>query len=61
MNATARETSDRYERVDSNVLRMKPIGSRTRPRILTPFGRVVVLTAVLFLASCALGIYSLLK
>lgn len=62
MSATARaETSDRYEKIDENVFRLKPIGQRPRRRILTTFGRLFVLAIVAIFIVCGLFLYETLK
>lgn len=53
MNATVRDTSNRYEKVDENVFRMKPLGKKPRGKILTEFGWVVLL---LLAAGFCLGV-----
>jgi hypothetical protein len=60
MNATARETSDRYEKVHGNVLRMKPIG-RYRRRVLTPYGKFVVACVGILLVFTISLAYHMLK
>jgi hypothetical protein len=53
MNAT--ETTSEHERI------MKPLGRHPRRRILTSFGRFVVLSAVLLVAISCLCLFALLK
>lgn len=48
-------------KVDTHEFHMKPIGQRPRPRILTTFGRVVVIVGVFFALSCAVLAWRLLK
>lgn len=40
---------------------MKPIGQRSRPRILTNFGRLAVVAAVVLALCVATSMYRLLK
>lgn len=42
MRATAGVDSSRYEKIDENVFRMRPISDRPKRRVLTNFGRVVM-------------------
>lgn len=46
MNATARDTSNRYEKVDENVFRMRPLGKKPKGKVLTEFGWIVLLCTV---------------
>lgn len=41
--ATQADISDRYEKVEENVFRMKPIGRRPSAKVLTPLGKTVVI------------------
>jgi hypothetical protein len=50
MQTARADTSDRYEKIDENVLRLKPIGRRPRRRILTPFGRKVIFGMAIVMA-----------
>jgi hypothetical protein len=61
MQASAQDADLYYEQVDTNVFRMKPIAPRPRPRILTTFGRIVVVLAVLFALTCLVAAWHLLK
>lgn len=61
MSATARDTSNRYEKVDGNVLRMKPLGRRPKGRILTELGWAVIVGVVVLLSLGALVVDRLLK
>lgn len=60
MNAQRADTSDRYEKVDGNVFRLKSIGRRPRRKILTPFGQKVFLWSGAAIAAFVL-LYVFLK
>lgn len=60
MRPARAESSDRYEKVEENVFRMKPLGAKPRRRILTPFGQGVLFTSIFFIVVVAV-LYLMLR